>query len=140
MSFQLALDDEIKRRERLAHVTSLGGDQSPARSGRRPAMRAASKAKAAPVKRRVSPKMRAMRVQQGRYLGAIRPLCKQNRARVKAIREESGVNAAVSAAKRLSAAPKRKTRSHPARKAVKRMAKRRAPKKQEATKQSATAS
>jgi hypothetical protein len=38
---------------------------------------------------------------QGRYLAAVRPLSKANRAKVKAIRTKSGVRAAIAAAKRI---------------------------------------
>jgi hypothetical protein len=40
--------------------------------------------------------------QQGRYMAAVRQLSKADRAKVKAIREKSGVRAAIAAAKRMA--------------------------------------
>jgi hypothetical protein len=42
--------------------------------------------------------------QQGKYLAAVRPLKAQDRAKVKAIRQEKGFAAAVAAARRLAKA------------------------------------
>lgn len=53
-------------------------------------------------KRRVTPARRAAMKLHGKYLGTIRPLSKANRARVKAIREKSGVRAAIAVAKRMA--------------------------------------
>jgi hypothetical protein len=39
---------------------------------------------------------------QGRYMAAVRPLTKEQRAKIKAIREKSGVQAAIAAAKRMA--------------------------------------
>jgi|SRR5450759_17704 hypothetical protein len=60
-------------------------------------------AAAAPTKarRKTSPALHAKRVLQGRYLGAIRPLSKANRARVKAVQAKSGYDAAIKLAQRL---------------------------------------
>ena len=58
------------------------------RSGRRP-------------RRRVSAARRAAMKSHGKYLGAVRPLSKANRVKVKAIRAKSGVRAAIAAAKRM---------------------------------------
>ena len=41
--------------------------------------------------------------EHGAYLGSVRPLSKANRAKVKAIRQKSGVQAAIAHAKKLSA-------------------------------------
>lgn len=49
----------------------------------------------------VSAKVRAQRVMQGRYLGAVRPLSKENRARVKQIQATKGYPAAIALAKKL---------------------------------------
>ncbi len=57
------------------------------------------------ARKRVSAKARAAWKAQGRYLGAVRALSPANRAKVKAIREKSGVRTAIRAAKNL--APKR---------------------------------
>ena len=55
--------------------------------------------KVARRKPRISPATRKIYQQQGRYMAALRPLSKQQRAKVKAIREKSGVGAAIAAAK-----------------------------------------
>ena len=64
--------------------------------------------KAGPVRRkavrrkpRISEATRKIYQQQGRYMAALRPLSKAQRAEVKAIREKSGVQAAIGAAKRM---------------------------------------
>ena len=53
------------------------------------------------VKRRISAARRAAMRTQGRYLAAIRRLPKAARVKIKAIREKSGVKAAIAAAKRM---------------------------------------
>ncbi len=88
-------------RERLA---SLGEEVSGAaskvtRRGRRKV--SALTRKVVPKTRRISKAQRAARQAQGRYLGAIRRLPAEARARVKEIRAKSGVRAAIAAAKRM---------------------------------------
>jgi hypothetical protein len=51
---------------------------------------------------RISAATRRKYQQQGRYMAAVRPLPKAARAKVKAIREKSGVPAAIAAAKRMA--------------------------------------
>lgn len=53
-------------------------------------------------KPRISAATRKMYQQQGRYMAALRPLSKQQRAKIKAVREKSGVQAAIAAARRLA--------------------------------------
>jgi hypothetical protein len=53
-------------------------------------------------KRRVSAARRRSMQQQGRYLAAIRQLSVGDRKKIKAVREKSGVNAAIAAAKRVT--------------------------------------
>lgn len=53
------------------------------------------------VAKRISAAQRAARQAQGRYLGAIRRLSVEARAKVKEIRAKSGVRAAIAAAKRM---------------------------------------
>jgi hypothetical protein len=53
-------------------------------------------------KPRISPATRKKYQAQGRYMAAVRNLAKESRAKVKAIRERSGVNAAIAAAKRMA--------------------------------------
>lgn len=54
------------------------------------------------VKRKVSSARRTAMKAQGKYLTAIRRLPKATRAKIKAIREKSGVKAAIAAAKRIA--------------------------------------
>ena len=61
-----------------------------------------AKRRAARRKPRISAATRKIYQQQGRYMAALRPLPKAARARIKAIREKSGVQAAISAAKRIA--------------------------------------
>ena len=55
--------------------------------------------KVARKKPRISPAVRAKYRLQGKYLSALRPLSKPQRAKIKAIRAKSGVRAAIAAAK-----------------------------------------
>jgi predicted RNA-binding protein YlqC (UPF0109 family) len=55
------------------------------------------------AKPRISAATRKMYQAQGRYLAALRPLSKAARVKIKAIREKSGVNAAIATAKRMKA-------------------------------------
>lgn len=81
-----ARDREIKSlRERLATLESLGG---PARRGRR-------SAGAATRKRKLSPQVRALRRQQGKYMGFVRRLKPAQKAKVRAVRETKGLPAAI---------------------------------------------
>jgi hypothetical protein len=66
--------------------------------GSAPAARTAKRRR----KPRISAATRKMYQQQGRYMAAVRPLPKAVRAKVKAIREKSGVRAAIGAAKRMA--------------------------------------
>ena len=62
----------------------------------------ARRAKPKRRKPRISAATRKMYQAQGRYMAAVRPLTKEKRAKVKAIREKSGVRAAIAAAKRMA--------------------------------------
>lgn len=90
----------LKRREKTirdlrARLSALGDDVA--------AAVAKTSAREAPKARRaISRAQRTARQAQGRYLGAIRRLSKQARARVKAIRAESGIDAAIRAAAKLA--------------------------------------
>jgi hypothetical protein len=53
------------------------------------------------VRKRVSAKIRAQRIRQGRYLAAVRPLSKENRAKVKQVQATKGYPAAMALAKKL---------------------------------------
>jgi hypothetical protein len=61
-----------------------------------------AKRKMARRKPRISASTRRIYQQQGRYMAALRPLPIAARAKIKAIREKSGVRAAISAAKRMA--------------------------------------
>jgi len=61
-----------------------------------------AKRKTARRKPRISAATRKMYQQQGRYMAALRQLSKPSRAKIKAIREKSGVRAATAAAKRMA--------------------------------------
>jgi cytochrome c-type biogenesis protein CcmH/NrfG len=50
---------------------------------------------AARIRRRLSPKVRALRRQQGQYMGLVRRLKPAEKARVRAIREKKGLPAAI---------------------------------------------
>src|SRR6266496_4474708 len=56
-----------------------------------------AKQESARRKPRISAATRKIYQQQGRYMAALRPLSKAQRAKVKAIREKSGVRAAIAA-------------------------------------------
>jgi hypothetical protein len=62
----------------------------------------AEEASREPRRKAVSAARRAAMQAQGRYLAAVRQLSKQARARIKAVREKSGVKAAITAAKRMA--------------------------------------
>ncbi len=90
----------LKRREKTirdlrARLSALGEDV--AASVAKTAAREGPKAR-----RAISRAQRTARQAQGRYLGAIRRLSKQARARVRAIRAESGIDAAIRAAAKMA--------------------------------------
>ena len=93
----------------FANGTATTRGATPKRRRRRTAQRATPKqtvrrnAAAPPKKarRKTSPALHAKRVLQGRYLGAIRPLSKANRAKVKAVQAKSGYDAAIKLAQGL---------------------------------------
>lgn len=62
----------------------------------------ATKRRATRKKPRISAATRKIYQQQGRYMAAVRQLPKADRAKFKAIREKSGVRAAIAAAKRMA--------------------------------------
>ncbi len=101
-------------RNALAPLSSLAGGSSRSATAGTPRSRrkrgrktqasgVRRKASAAPKASRkpVSAAVKAKRVLQGRYLGAIRPLSKANRARVKGVQAKQGHQAAIKLAKSL---------------------------------------
>ena len=97
-------EDEIRSlRERLASLESLSASSSRsgggARGGRRGRPPAAS---ARPRRRRrMSPKTRALRKLQGKYMGLVRGLKPAEKSRVRAVREKQGMAAAITLASSL---------------------------------------
>jgi hypothetical protein len=79
-------------RERLATLEELGV-RGAEKAGRRVAVKAGRVE--ARVKRRLSPKVRALRRQQGQYMGLVRRLKAGQKARVRAVREKKGLPAAI---------------------------------------------
>jgi hypothetical protein len=82
-------------RELRARLSALGEDvaASVAKTAAREGPRA---------RRAITRAQRAARQAQGRYLAAIRKLSRQGRARVRAIRAQSGVDAAIRAASKMA--------------------------------------
>jgi len=89
----------LKRREQMvrelrAKLASLGEDAG--KLGR------AALGDAKTRRQRLTQAQRVARQAQGRYMAAIRSLSKAARAKVKAVREESGVDAAIRAARKMA--------------------------------------
>jgi hypothetical protein len=85
-------------RDRLASLeeSRSGKGRAPRRSARKRVGKTQKRAA------RISKAQHAARQAQGRYLGAIRPLAVEARAKVKEIRAKSGVRASIAAAKRMA--------------------------------------
>jgi hypothetical protein len=98
-------DSEIRSlRERLASLEGMsdGAGASSGRRGRRGRRSAASGASSRPVRRRkMSPKVRALRRLQGKYMGFVRGLKPAEKARVRSVREKQGMAAAIQLASSL---------------------------------------
>jgi ABC-type phosphate transport system auxiliary subunit len=92
----------LKKREKTveelrARLMALGEDVSKA------VVRAANgSARVKKARKQISQAQRSARQAQGRYMAAVRQLSKQARSKVKAIRQKSGVDAAIREAKRLA--------------------------------------
>ena len=104
-------DNEIRSlRERLASLEGMDGaaSSSPRRGGRRRGRGAASGSGSSgsasrPIRRRkMSPKVRALRRLQGKYMGFVRGLKPAEKARVRAVREKQGMGAAIQLASSLA--------------------------------------
>ena len=96
-------EQEIRSlRERLAALEHFSPGASAARGPRRgrPAG-AARKKRARSI--RMSPRVRALRKLQGKYMGYVRRLKPAEKARVRAVREKQGMGAAIRLAQSLSA-------------------------------------
>lgn len=92
-------------RERLATLQELGGQDS-RRGARR--QRGGRKARRTAGRRRLkmSPKVRALRRLQGKYMGYVRRLKATEKARVRTVREKRGIEAAIKLASSLSRSKK----------------------------------
>ena len=90
-------------RERLAALEQFSPGASAARAPRRPgrAPRAARKTRVRRIK--MSPRVRALRQLQGKYMGYVRRLKQAEKARVRSVREKQGMEAAIRLAKSLGA-------------------------------------
>jgi hypothetical protein len=77
-------------RDRLASLEGPGGFSSGRRASRgRPALRRGV------ARRKMSPRVRALRQMQGQYMGYVRRLNAEDKARVRAVREKQGMEAAI---------------------------------------------
>jgi hypothetical protein len=86
-------------RQQLAALEGIDG------RGSRRGARGNSRGHRAPVRRRrvaISPKVRALRRLQGKYMGYVRRLKPAEKARVRAVREKEGMQAAIRLASSLS--------------------------------------
>jgi hypothetical protein len=95
-----ARDEEIRSlRERLASLEALGGSGASRGSKSR-----GRSARSRPVRRRkMSPRLRALRRLQGKYMGYVRRLKPAEKARVRALREKQGMAAAIRLASSMAA-------------------------------------
>ena len=108
--FEQALAKEIARlKEHLEHLVGMSSAPARARRGRPRKTQTGAKPgrpktaeKSSRRKKPVSAARRKQMAEHGAYLGSVRPLSKANRAKVKAIRQTSDVQAAIAHAKKLS--------------------------------------
>lgn len=93
-------ENEIRSlRERLASLEGAVAAAGPRRRG--PGRPRGSAKPAARTRRRISPKVRALRRLQGKYMGLVRGLKTAEKARVRAVREKQGMGAAIALASSL---------------------------------------
>lgn len=97
-------DQEIRRlKERLALLEQLS-PAGAAPAGRRPRRAARGVARKTRKRRaRMSPKVRALRRLQGKYMGYVRRLKPAEKARVRSVREKQGMEVAIRLAQSLGA-------------------------------------
>lgn len=99
-------EEEIRSlRERLAALEQLSAGKSPAARRGRPRRAARRAARLAGTRRRrapLSPKVRALRRLQGKYMGYVRRLKPAEKARVRSVREKQGMDAAIKLAQSLA--------------------------------------
>jgi hypothetical protein len=98
-------ESEIRSlRERLAALEHFS-PAAPARSGRKPGRPARAARKPRVHRVRMSPRVRALRQLQGKYMGYVRRLKPAEKARVRSVREKQGIEEAIRLAKSLAAKP-----------------------------------
>ena len=98
-------DSEIRRlRERLAALEHFA-PAAPARAGRKPGRPARAARKPRVRRIQMSPRVHALRQLQGKYMGYVRRLKPAEKARVRAVREKQGIEAAIRLAKSVAAKP-----------------------------------
>ena len=96
-------EQEIRSlRERLAALEHFAPG-APARGARRPGRPARAAGKKRVRRIRISPRVRALRKLQGKYMGYVRRLKAAEKARVRAVREKQGMQVAIRLAKSLGA-------------------------------------
>jgi predicted oxidoreductase len=98
------ISNVLKRREQMIRdlrqrLAAL--EQGAVSAMRRTGIRMARKVNRKP-KRKMTAARRAALKLHGQYLGTVRPLSKANRAKIKAIRAESGARAAIVAARKMA--------------------------------------
>ncbi|MEO8189740.1 MAG: hypothetical protein ABI682_05320 [Acidobacteriota bacterium] len=97
-------DQEIRNlREQLASLESLSEGSSGGRRRGRPPGKAARAEGKPRARRAMSPKVRALRRLQGKYMGYVRGLKPAEKARVRSVREKQGMAAAIELATSLAA-------------------------------------
>ena len=95
-------EQEIRSlRERLAALEQFGASAS--RGPRRPGRPARAARKKRVRRIQMSPRVRALRKLQGKYMGYVRRLKAAEKARVRAMREKQGMEAAIRLARSLGA-------------------------------------
>jgi hypothetical protein len=98
-------EEEIRTlRERLAALEQIS-PAAPARARRRRGRPGPAVARKTRVRRRIqmSPRVRALRQLQGKYMGYVRRLKPAEKARVRSVREKQDIEAAIRLAKSLGA-------------------------------------
>jgi hypothetical protein len=94
------VSDALKRREQL--IRDLRRRLAALEQGVASSMKTTRRKVARRAKRKMTAARRAALKLHGRYLGHVRTLSKADRAKVKAIREKSGVRAAIAAARKMA--------------------------------------
>jgi hypothetical protein len=97
-------EQEIRSlRERLAALEQFSPGASASRAPRRAGRPAVAARKTRRRRIKMSPRVRALRQLQGKYMGYVRRLKPAEKARVRAVREKQGMEAAIRLARSLGA-------------------------------------